>query len=156
MPRHGHGGLYATHMRNEAGGLFASLDEAVATIRGAGEGARLQVSHLKCGSREVWGRGAEAVEVLERARAEGLDVAADQYPYTAAATTLATILPPALLGLGVEACVAALADLEVRERSSGPRSIAGSPAGRTSPAIRAGADPHRLLGEPSRLVGPQR
>ena len=52
--------------------------------------------------------------MLERARAEGLDVAADQYPYTAAATTLATILPPALLGLGVDACVAALADLEVR------------------------------------------
>jgi N-acyl-D-amino-acid deacylase len=109
-----HGGLYATHMRNEAAGLFDALDEAVATIRGAGDGARLQVSHLKCGSRAVWGRGAEAVAVLERARADGLDVAADQYPYTAAATTLTTILPPALLGLGVDACVAALADLEVR------------------------------------------
>ena len=109
-----HGGLYATHMRNEAAGLFDALHEAIATIRGAGDGARLQVSHLKCGAREVWGRGAEAVEVLERARAEGLDVAADQYPYTAAATTLTTILPPALLGLGVDACVAALADLEVR------------------------------------------
>jgi dihydroorotase/N-acyl-D-amino-acid deacylase len=109
-----HGGLYATHMRNEAGGLFDALAEAVATIRGAGDGARLQVSHLKCGARGVWGRGAEAVEVLERARADGLDVAADQYPYTAAATTLTTILPPALLGLGVDACVAALADLEVR------------------------------------------
>ena len=109
-----HGGLYATHMRNEAAGLFDALDEAIATIRGAGDGARLQVSHLKCGAREVWGRGAEAVGVLERARADGLDVAADQYPYTAAATTLTTILPPALLGLGVDACVAALADLEVR------------------------------------------
>jgi dihydroorotase/N-acyl-D-amino-acid deacylase len=62
----------------------------------------------------VWGRAAEAVGVLEAARAEGLDVAADQYPYTAAATTLATILPPALLGLGLDECVAALADSEVR------------------------------------------
>jgi N-acyl-D-amino-acid deacylase len=61
-----HGGLYATHMRNEAAGLFDALDEAVATIRGAADGARLQVSHLKCGSRAVWGRGAEAVAVLER------------------------------------------------------------------------------------------
>jgi dihydroorotase/N-acyl-D-amino-acid deacylase len=112
------GGLYATHMRNEADGLFAALDESVAAIRSAAaagvDGPRLQVSHLKCGSRSVWGRAAEAVGVLEAARAEGLDVAADQYPYTAAATTLATILPPALLGLGVESCVAALIDGEVR------------------------------------------
>jgi len=49
---------------------------------------------------------------LEAARADGLDVAADQYPYTAASTTLATILPPALLALGVDGCVAAILDLE--------------------------------------------
>lgn len=112
------GGLYATHMRNEADGLFAALDEAVATIRAAADAGidapRLQVSHLKCASRAVWGRAGEAVGVLEAARADGLDVAADQYPYTAAATTLATVLPPALLGLGVEDCVAALVDHEVR------------------------------------------
>jgi N-acyl-D-amino-acid deacylase len=114
------GGLYATHIRNEADGLFAALDEAVTTIRAATEAGvedpRLQVSHLKCGSSAVHGRAAEAVAVLDRARAEGLDVAADQYPYTAASTTLATILPPALLGLGVDDCVAALGDPEVRGR----------------------------------------
>jgi N-acyl-D-amino-acid deacylase len=109
------GGLYATHVRNEADGLFAALDESIATVRAAGPGARLQVSHLKCGSRAVWGRAADAVGCLEAARAEGLDVAADQYPYTAAATTLATILPPALQGLGVDACVAALTDPHVRD-----------------------------------------
>ncbi len=54
--------------------------------------------------------------MLERARADGLDVGADQYPYTAAATTLTTILPPALLGLGIEAAVAALGDRDVRDR----------------------------------------
>ncbi len=108
------GGLYATHMRNESDELFASLDESIAAVRAAGPGARLQVSHLKCGSRAVWGRAGDAVARLEAARAEGLDVAADQYPYTAAATTLATILPPALQGLGVEACVAALNDPPVR------------------------------------------
>ena len=114
------GGLYATHMRNESAGLFESLDESIATIRAArdagADGARLQVSHLKCGARAVWGRAAEAVAVLDAARAEGLDVAADQYPYTAAATTLATILPPSLLALGVEECVAALSDHEARDR----------------------------------------
>jgi N-acyl-D-aspartate/D-glutamate deacylase len=114
------GGLYATHMRNEGAGLFASLAESIATVRSAqdagGAGARLQISHLKCGARAVWGRAAEAITLLERARADGVDVAADQYPYTAAATTLTTILPPSLLGLGVEECVAALADHEVRDR----------------------------------------
>lgn len=111
-----HGGLYATHMRNECDDLFASLDESIDAIRAAGPGARLQVSHLKCASRSVWGRAGEAVQRLEEARAEGLDVAADQYPYTAASTSLATILPPALLGLGVVACVGALGDPDVRAR----------------------------------------
>ncbi|MDQ2966574.1 MAG: D-aminoacylase [Chloroflexota bacterium] len=110
------GGLYATHMRNESAGLFDALDEAVDTIRAAGDGARLQVSHLKAGARAVWGRGAEAVERLEHARAAGVDVAADQYPYTAAATSLAVVLPPALLALGVDECVAALNDPGVRAR----------------------------------------
>ena len=112
-----HGALYATHIRNEAGGLFDALDEALAAVRAAGDGGRLQVSHLKCGSRTVWGRADEAVGVLEQARAEGIDVAADQYPYMAAATTLTIVLPPALLGLGVEECVAALGDQEVRFRA---------------------------------------
>jgi N-acyl-D-aspartate/D-glutamate deacylase len=114
------GGLYATHMRNEGAGLFASLAESIGTIRAAREagavGPRLQVSHFKCGARAVWRRAGEAIGVLEQARADGLDVAADQYPYTAAATTLATILPPSLLALGVEECVAALGDHEVRDR----------------------------------------
>ncbi len=114
------GGLYATHMRNEADGLFAATEEAIGTIRAAVDAgvdsARLQISHLKCASRTVHGRAGELVGMLEAARASGLDVAADQYPYTAAATTLATILPPALLGLGLEACLAALNDHEVRGR----------------------------------------
>jgi N-acyl-D-aspartate/D-glutamate deacylase len=121
------GGLYATHMRNEAAGLFRSLEEAIATARATGAGARLQVSHLKCGSRTVWGRAGDAVALLEAARADGLDVAADQYPYTAAGTTLATILPPALQALGVDACVEALADPHLRDvvRAEIARGISG-------------------------------
>ncbi len=121
------GGMYATHMRNECDGLFESLDESIAAIRAAGPGGRLQVSHLKCGSRSVWGRADDAVARLESARAEGLDVGADQYPYTAAATTLATILPPALQALGVDDCVSALADPHVRDlvRSEIDRGISG-------------------------------
>jgi N-acyl-D-aspartate/D-glutamate deacylase len=108
------GGLYATHMRNEAAGLFDSLAESIAAARAAGSGARLQVSHLKCGAMSVRGRSGEAIAVLDAARRGGLDVAADQYPYTAAATTLATILPPTLQALGVDACVDALRDAAMR------------------------------------------
>ena len=107
-------GLYASHIRNESDGLFAALDEALSTIRAAGSGARLQVSHLKAGSVSTWGRGPEAVDVLERARADGLDVGADQYPYTAAATTLAVILPAAVLALPVDELVESLDEPEVR------------------------------------------
>jgi N-acyl-D-amino-acid deacylase len=125
------GGLYATHMRDETTGLFDSLDESIGVVRAAAAAGvrspRLQVSHLKCGAQAVWGRAPDAIAVLEAARGSGLDVAADQYPYTAAATTLATILPPALLGLGVDACIAALSDLDVRDRirSEMARGISG-------------------------------
>ncbi len=109
--------VYATHMRNEAAGLFASLDESIAVVRATGSDGRLQVSHLKAGARAVWGRASEAVAVLERARAEGLDVGADQYPYTAAATGLQVVLPPALLALDPDETVAALQDPVVRQRA---------------------------------------
>jgi dihydroorotase/N-acyl-D-amino-acid deacylase len=108
------GALYATHMRNETDGLFDSLAESVAAVRAAGEGGRLQVSHLKAGAATVWGRAGDAVQLLEAARAEGLDVAADQYPYTAAATTLQTILPPAVLAMSTDEIVAALGDRGTR------------------------------------------
>lgn len=111
-------GLYATHMRNESAGVLGSLDEAISTTRLAGElagrPARLQVSHLKAGARSVWGTADALVERLEAARRGGLDVAADQYPYTAAATTLSIILPPAILALSI-------ADAEAAIREPGTR-----------------------------------
>jgi N-acyl-D-aspartate/D-glutamate deacylase len=110
--------VYATHMRNEAAGLFAALDESIAAVRAAGSGARLQVSHLKAGARAVWGRGGEAVATLERAQTDGLDVGADQYPYTAAATGLQVVLPPALLALDPDETVTALQDPATRDRAS--------------------------------------
>jgi N-acyl-D-amino-acid deacylase len=110
------GALYSTHMRNEAAGVFEALDEAIETARGAGSGARLQVSHLKAAAKSVWGRSAELLDRIGRARADGLDIGADQYPYTAAATSLQTVLPPELLALSVEESVAALGDHGMRER----------------------------------------
>jgi N-acyl-D-amino-acid deacylase len=138
------GALYATHMRNESAGLFESLEEALATTRLAGPGARLQVSHLKAGARAVWGRAGQAVALLEKARAAGLDVAADQYPYTAAATTLQCVLPPALLALPVAETVAALRDWEVRRRIK--EEIAGGISGWENVAADPGWDGIALAG----------
>ena len=93
--------------------------------------------------------------MLEAARADGLDVAADQYPYTAAATTLATILPPALLGLGVDACVAALARPATSVPASGSRStrgISGWENVAADPGL--GGDPDLVRREPPGLGRP--
>jgi N-acyl-D-amino-acid deacylase len=114
------GGVYATHMRNEAAGVAAAIDEAILTARAAeriaGHPARLQISHLKAAARSVYGTGPALVAQIEAARAAGLDAAADQYPYTAAHTTLATILPPDLLALDLDDAVAVLRDPAGRRR----------------------------------------
>jgi N-acyl-D-amino-acid deacylase len=114
------GGMYATHMRNEAAGVTGAIDEALATARAAEaygrRPIRLQVSHLKAAAISMYGRGPALITQLERARAEGQDVAADQYPYTAASTTLATILPPDILALDLDDAVAALRDPAARRR----------------------------------------
>jgi len=114
------GRLYATHMRNEAAGVAGALDEAISTAREATRiarrDARLQVSHLKAAARAVYGSGPDLVARIDVARAAGLDVAADQYPYTAAETTLATVLPPDVLALDVDEAVAVLRDPAGRRR----------------------------------------
>jgi N-acyl-D-aspartate/D-glutamate deacylase len=114
------GGLYATHMRNEAADVAAAIDEAVATTREAeriaGTRARLQVSHLKAAAVAVFGSGPALVAQLEAARSSGLDAGADQYPYTAAHTTLATVLPPEVLALDLDEAVALLRDPAARRR----------------------------------------
>ncbi len=76
--------------------------------------ARLQVSHLKAGAHAVWGTADALVERIETARRDGLDAAADQYPYTAAATTLSTILPPSILALSIADAEAAIRDEDSR------------------------------------------
>jgi N-acyl-D-amino-acid deacylase len=114
------GGLYATHMRNEAALVSAAIDEALDTAVAAGRlggvPGRLQVSHLKAAAAAVFGTGPALIEQIERARAAGLDVAADQYPYTAAHTTLATVLPPEVLALDLDEAVAVLRDPDARAR----------------------------------------
>ena len=85
------GGVYASHMRNEGTELEKAIEE---TIRvGEAGGCRVQISHLKVDSPSRWGIGAQALAMIDRARARGVDVEADQYAYTAASSTLGIRFP---------------------------------------------------------------
>ncbi len=84
------GGVYATHMRDEADDLLASVDEALAVA--AATGVRLQISHLKSAGRRNWGSVTGALTRIDEARAGGLAVTADAYPYTRGSTWLEQIV----------------------------------------------------------------
>ena len=87
------GGIYATHLRNEAEDLATSVEEALAIAREAE--VPLQISHLKAEGRSNWGSIGGVLERLDEARAQGIDVACDVYPYTAFMTGLGVrTLPP--------------------------------------------------------------
>jgi N-acyl-D-amino-acid deacylase len=87
-----YGRLYATHIRNEGAGLWDALEEAMAV--GWASDVAVQISHLKLASRTHWGQAERVLTRLDAARAEGLDLGWDQYPYTAAATALDAAVPP--------------------------------------------------------------
>jgi len=100
--------LYSTHMRNEGARLLTAIDEALQVARGSG--VRLEISHLKSSGVDNWGQVTEALAVIDAARAEGLDVAADQYPYTASSTSLTAWLPGWALDGGIGELVKRLDD----------------------------------------------
>jgi len=84
------GGLYASHMRNEADGLLDAVREAIRI--GEDAGVPVQISHHKASGRNNWGRVRDSLRLIDEARARGLDVTADQYPYVAGSTSLAAVL----------------------------------------------------------------
>ncbi len=79
------GGLYATHLRDEFGGILEAMEEAFDAVRAPR--AAVRVSHLKCAGIDNWGRSREVLHSLDGASA-GQDVACDCYPYAASASTL--------------------------------------------------------------------
>jgi len=84
-------GIYMSHIRDEEEGFRAAMEEAIRV----GRDARLpvQLSHIKMGNRNVWGKSAEAIALIEAARNAGQDVTADAYPYTAWASTITVLVP---------------------------------------------------------------
>jgi N-acyl-D-amino-acid deacylase len=100
------GGVYATHMRSESTAILQAIDEAVRI--GRESGCRVQISHFKMPadvSRRLnaSGPGSDiSLQRVEEARAAGLEVWLDQYPYTASSTTISTLLPDWVLEQGAE------------------------------------------------------
>lgn len=86
-----YGGIYISHIRDEADKSFEALAEAIQI----GREARLpvQISHIKLATLKVWGRSKEAVALINKARAAGQDVTADCYPYDAWSSTIRVLIP---------------------------------------------------------------
>lgn len=80
------GGIYTSHIRNEADALVTSIEEAIAI--GRSTGIRVQISHLKAIGVENFDKISSAIETISAARSEGIDVMADQYPYSRGSTQL--------------------------------------------------------------------
>ena len=86
----GTGALYASHMRNEGEHLLDAVAETIAI--GEQSGVPVQISHHKASGAESWGLVEHSLGLIDEARARGVDVTADQYPYTAGSTSLFAVL----------------------------------------------------------------
>ena len=86
------GGMHVSHMRNEASGVLDSVRETIAV----GEQGHMptQITHHKIIGTPNWGRSADTLRLVAEARARGVDVTIDQYPYTASSTGINALLPP--------------------------------------------------------------
>ncbi|HZD54564.1 MAG TPA: D-aminoacylase [Woeseiaceae bacterium] len=108
------GGGYITHMRSEANQLLEAIDETLAIGRATGE--RVEIYHFKAAGRKNWPKMTQAIEKIEAARDEGIEVSADMYAYTAGATGLTAALPPWVQDGGHDAMIERLRDPRIRAR----------------------------------------
>ena len=109
-----YGGIYISHMREEGLGLLESVAE---TIRiGEEGGLPTQLTHHKVVGAPMWGKSTETLRMVDEARARGVDVSIDQYPYTASSTSLTILFPGWSMDGGREMLLQRLADPEQRPR----------------------------------------
>jgi len=109
-----HQGVYASHIRNEGNKVVEAINEALDIGRAAK--MPVQISHFKVAAPANWGRSHETLALIEKARAGGLDVTIDQYPYTASSTTLSVMLPDWAVEGGNEAIKKRLDDPATRQK----------------------------------------
>jgi dihydroorotase/N-acyl-D-amino-acid deacylase len=109
-----HGGIYASHMRDEGEHIDAALNEVFRIAKEASIPA--EVSHLKLSGRRSWGQMPRVLARIDSARAAGLDVTADQYPYIRAATSLDASIPTWAESGGWDSLLIRLRDPATRAR----------------------------------------
>jgi N-acyl-D-amino-acid deacylase len=109
-------GIYASHIRSEGdnGDWFEAIKEAIAVGRGAG--VPVQISHLKALGKNVWGKSERALATIEKARAKGVDVTCDQYPYEASSSSLLLLFPNWAVEGGLDSFYKRGANARTRER----------------------------------------
>ncbi len=112
-----YGGIYATHQRSEANALDESLTEVFEIARRAQ--IPVEIWHLKTAYKKNWGRMPEVLTKISQARAQGLQISANVYPYVAGSTSLSACLPPWALEGGTEKMLTRLRDPETRRRLKG-------------------------------------
>ena len=108
------GGIYATHMRSESTAILQSLDEVIRIAREAR--IPVEIWHFKVAGKPSWGHMPEAIAKIEAARAQGVDIAADTYAYTAWGNGLSAFIPPWAHDGGTSKLLERLKDPAVRER----------------------------------------
>lgn len=109
-----YGGIYSSHIRNEGDGIFASVGEAIEV--GRRSGVPVDIIHLKIADQKFWGRMDEVVKLIEDARAEGLNIQANVYPYTRGNNNLVSIIPPWAHEGGRQKLLERLRDQDTRSR----------------------------------------
>jgi N-acyl-D-amino-acid deacylase len=110
-----YGGIYASHIRDEGAGLVGAVREAIEV--GERSGMPVEIFHYKAAFEPGWGKLIrEAAEEIEAARARGVDVAADVYPYTAGGTGLEATIPSWVFDGGMDSVRARIGRPDVRAR----------------------------------------
>jgi N-acyl-D-amino-acid deacylase len=110
-----HGGVYASHIRHETLRIFEALDEFTRIAREAR--VRAELSHIKLSGPAAWGKTAEVLAHLDKARAEGLEITHDLYGYTASSTGLRQTIPDKSLEGTREDYAARLADPQAKAKT---------------------------------------
>ncbi len=107
-------GIFVTHQRSEADSILESMEEIMRI--GRESGCRCHFSHFKCCGKKNWPKVPKVLDILDRAREEGLKVSLDQYPYVAGSTMMSVILPPWAHDGGTEKLLERLDDPALREK----------------------------------------
>jgi N-acyl-D-amino-acid deacylase len=109
-----HNAAYFTHLRDEANKVEEAVEEAIDIARTCG--VHVEIVHLKCSGADNWGKASGILSMIEAARAEGLAVDCDAYPYAAGSNPLKNLLPQWVQSGGIEAMLARLELPETRAR----------------------------------------